>query len=125
MHYLIFKTLSGRKKMLSKFYQNFTSSLSMYMEFKSIEILVKFFFVSKIGRAFYLVFDFFNSAQTYFFNLCYFFYNLKSQNSVIRIRLNFFNIIFRSGDKLKISFVFLTVRTYFWTFFGQKIKHIN
>ena len=53
--------------MLSKFYQNFTSSLSMYMEFKSIEILVKLFFVSKIGRAFYLVFDFFNSAQTYFF----------------------------------------------------------
>ena len=35
-----------------------------------------------------------------------FFYNLKSQNSVIRIRLNFFDSIFRSGDKLKISFVF-------------------
>ena len=40
------KTLSGRqKKILLNFYQIFTSSLSMYMEFKSVGIFVKSIFV--------------------------------------------------------------------------------
>ena len=54
------------------------------------------------------------------FYLCHFF--TKSLYAVIR--LNFFNIIFRSGNKWKISFGFLTVRTSFWTFFGQKTNII-
>ena len=59
-------TLSGRqKKILSNFHQNFTSSLSMYMEFKSVGTFCEILFRFK-DRAFYLVFDFFNSAQTYY-----------------------------------------------------------
>ena len=38
------------KKILSDFYQIFTSSVWMYMEFKSVGIFVKSFFVSKIGH---------------------------------------------------------------------------
>ena len=49
---------TAKNKMLSNFYQNFTSSLSMYMEFKSVKILVKSFFVLKIEQ-FYLVLDYF------------------------------------------------------------------
>ena len=58
------KPFQADKKIFSNFRQNFTSSLSMYMKFKSIGILEKTFFLFK-DRAFYLVFDFFNSAQTY------------------------------------------------------------
>ena len=54
------------------------------------------------------------------FYLCHFF--TKSLYAVIR--LNFFNIIFRSGNKWKISIGFLTVRTSFWTFFGRKIEQL-
>ena len=42
----------GKKKLLSDFYQMFTSSVWMYMEFKSVGIFVKSFFVSKIGHLF-------------------------------------------------------------------------
>ena len=65
-------TLSGRqKKILSNFHQNFTSSLSMYMEFKSVGTIVKYFFVSKIGH--FIQFLIFLTVHKHIiFNLCHF-----------------------------------------------------
>ena len=97
----------------------------MYMKFKSVEILVKSFFVSKIEQ-FYLVLDYF--VLDFFDRIILFliyaiFLQLEESKTLILIRLNFFNIIFCSEEKLKTSFFFLTVHTSFWTFFGQIIKH--
>ena len=59
-----FNPFRTAKTKFSNFRQNFTSSVPIYMEFKCIWIFAKKNFCFK-DMAFYLVFDFFNSAQTY------------------------------------------------------------
>ena len=101
---------------------------TIYMEFKSVGIFAKSFFVSKIWN-FIILFSFrfvLTVHKHIIFNVhMSFLYHLESLFSSIRIRLNFFHIIYRSGNKLKISFGFLTVRASFLTFFAKKLTRIH
>ena len=58
--------LSGMKKNILKFSPKFHQFLMDVHGIKSVGIFEKSFFVSKIGWAFYLVLDFFDSAQAYY-----------------------------------------------------------
>ena len=63
-------------KKISNVRQNFTSSVPIYMEFKSVGIFAKSFFVLKIGH--FMKFQFFYSAQTYYKKKFRFFNSARS-----------------------------------------------